>query len=342
MRFERRGDGRTRLADLHQTAPCRCLLPASEDWPTAVFAATCGGLTGGDAVRFDFSVGAGAAARATTQAAERLYRARVGDAPARIESRVVLGEGASAEWLPQETIVFDGARLQRRTVFELADGADLLACELRVLGRAAHGEVFEEGFLSDRIEVWREGALLWVDALRLGHPSHNSPEARSVVRGPATPNATLGPGSSLRNVREVNKGARDKNSTASPEAQSAVWGLPEPGSDGDPGSPRRAVRESSDIQRALASPAGFGGHPAIATVFHSAPDAQDRLSEAREILASAPGTTVRSAATTLDGLLLARFLAPDAFTLRRNVAHFVTGFRTALGRAPVMPRFWSL
>lgn len=301
VRFERRGDGRTRLADLHQAAPCRCLLPASEDWPTAVFAATCGGLTGGDAVRFDFEVGAGAAARATTQAAERLYRARADDAPARIESRVVLGEGASAEWLPQETIVFDGARLERRTVFELAEGADLLACELRVLGRAAHGEVFREGFLSDRIEVWREGALVWVDALRLGHQQANSAEAQRAIRGPEMPRTTMGPGS-----------------------------------------PQGGVRESCDIRRALASPAGFGGHPAIATVFHAAGDAQDRLSEARAILEHAPEASVRCAATTLDSLLIARFLALDAFTLRRSVARFVTGFRATLGRAPVMPRFWSL
>jgi len=77
-------------------------------------------------------------------------------------------------------------------------------------------------------------------------------------------------------------------------------------------------------------------------VFHAAPDAEERLSDARAILHGVPGTAVRSAATALDGLLLARFLAPDAFTLRRAVAHFVTGFRAALGRAPVMPRFWSL
>ncbi len=301
VRFERRAGGSTVLADLHQAAPCRAMLPASEDWPTAVFATTCGGLTGGDSVRFDFAVGARAAARATTQAAERLYKARAADAPARIESRVVLDEGASAEWLPQETIVFDGARLERRTVFELAANTDLLACELRVLGRAAHGEVFREGFLSDRIEVWRQGALVWVDALRLGHPSQNSPEARSAIRG-----------------------------------------LPEPGSDGDPRSPRGGVRESYDIQRALASPAGFGGQPAIATVFHAAAAAETRLAEARGILERAPGTTTRAATTAFDGLLIARFLAPDAFTLRRSVAHFVTGFRAALGRAPVMPRFWSL
>ena len=275
VRFVVRADGRTSLADLHQSAPCRCLLPASEDWPTAVFATTCGGLTGGDAVRFDFAVGAGAAARATTQAAERLYKARAEDGPAQVDSRIVLGESARAEWLPQETIVFDGARLQRRTVFELAAGADLLACELRVLGRAAHGEVFSQGFLSDRIEIRRAGRLVWVDALRLGDPNGEKPRAKSL------------------------------------------------------------------INRTLASPAGFGGYPAIATVFHAAPEAETRLAATRTIIEHIPDTA-RAAATALDGLLIARFLAPDAFTLRQCVAQFVTGFRAHLGRAPVMPRFWSL
>ncbi len=242
------------------------MLPVSEDWPTAVFATTCGGLTGGDAVRFDFAVDTGAAARATTQAAERLYKARAEDGPAQVDSRIVLGAGASAEWLPQETIVFNGARLARRSVFELAAGADLLACELRVLGRAAHGEVFRKGFLADRIEVRREGRLAWVDALRL---------------------------------------------------------------------------EEHSVGRALASLAGFGGYPAIATVFHAAPAAESRLAEARGLLERTPAA-VRTAATAFDGLLVIRFLAPDAFRLRQCVARFVSGFRACLARAPVMPRFWSL
>src|SRR6056297_532185 len=92
VRFERNDAGRTMLADLHQAAPCRALLPASEDLPTAVFAATCGGLTSGDAITFDMTVGRQGEAIATTQAAERLYRARAGDEPARIDSRVTVRE----------------------------------------------------------------------------------------------------------------------------------------------------------------------------------------------------------------------------------------------------------
>ncbi len=94
------------------------------------------------------------------------------------------------------------------------------------------------------------------------------------------------------------------------------------------------------IERAFASPAGFGGHPAIATVFFAAPGAPDHLSAARESLIEEQA--VKAAATAWDNILVTRFLAPDVFQLRRAVARFVTSFRARLGGAPVMPRFWSL
>lgn len=296
------------LADLHQSAPCRALLPQSEDLPTAVFATTCGGLTGGDAVRFDLTVEAGAAACATTQAAERVYRARAADGPARAENLVRAGAGAYAEWLPQETILFDGARLSRRTVFDLAADARVLACEVRVLGRAAHGETFRDGFLADRIEVRRAGKLEWVEAIRLGSDQPRLNEHRSLEA-----------------------------------PQGAVRGLPG-GSALSGGRPRTCAfglsGDRSVIARALASPAGFGGHPAIATVFFAAPGAPDHLAHAREILEDVQ--TVKAAATAWDNILVTRFVAADVFQLRRAVARFVTGLRAHLGRAPVMPRFWSL
>lgn len=305
--------GRTVLADLHQSAPCRALLPLSEDLPTAVYATTCGGLTGGDHVRFDLRVEAGAAARATTQAAERVYRARVADGPARVGNTVHVGEGAYAEWLPQETILFDGARLARRTVFDLVADASVLACELRVLGRAAHGETFGQGFLADRIEVRRAGKLEWVDALRLGSDHQiASPATRSGSRG------LEGTGTTRPRIAQGASGGAER-------AGAVLQGL-----SGD-----RQV-----IGRALASPAGFGGHPAVATVFYAAPGAPDSLAAARDILGDREA--VKAAATAWDNILVARFLAPDVFLLRRAVARFAAAFRAHLGRAPVMPRFWSL
>jgi urease accessory protein len=71
------------------------------------------------------------------------------------------------EWLPQETILFEGARLRRRTVADVAASARLLACEMVVLGRIASGERFTRGLLLDSWRVHRDGRLVWADGLRL-------------------------------------------------------------------------------------------------------------------------------------------------------------------------------
>src|SRR5258707_11201487 len=86
----------------------------------------------------------------TSQAAEKVYRAL--SEPARIVTKLKACEAAKLAWLPQETIVFNWARLSRETEIDLSSGAELLALEWLVLGRAAHGEEMAGGHLADR---WR-------------------------------------------------------------------------------------------------------------------------------------------------------------------------------------------
>ena len=73
-------------------------------------------------------------------------------------------------WLPQETILFDRARLRRSIEVELADDASLLVAEATVFGRAAMGETVEEGTFTDRWRVRRNGRLLFAETLRLDGP----------------------------------------------------------------------------------------------------------------------------------------------------------------------------
>jgi len=162
-------DGATRLADLYQRDPCRVLFPDPEpgEPPQAVLVTTSGGVTGGDRLKMAIEVGAGGTAVAATQAAEKIYRAAATDAPCAMEIGVTVGEGATLDWLPQETIVFEGARLKRRTVADIAVGGSLLACEMVVLGRTASGERFTGGLLLDAWSVRRDGKLVWTDALRV-------------------------------------------------------------------------------------------------------------------------------------------------------------------------------
>ncbi len=161
-------DGRTALADLYQRAPCRVLTPKEEpgDPAQAVLLTTSGGIADGDKLSFKLRVGAGASATVTSQAAEKVYGARLAD-PATIRVALSVESGAWAEWLPQETILFEGARLDRRTVADVAPGGRLLACESVVFGRLARGERFGSGLLHDGWQVRRAGKLVWHDALRL-------------------------------------------------------------------------------------------------------------------------------------------------------------------------------
>jgi len=162
--------GRDGLRRLHHRAPLRALFPDSGAFEVAV-ANVAGGLAGGDAVSTECALEAGARATVTGAAAEKVYRALVG-ATTEVRTSLDLGEGAALEWLPQETILFDGARLRRRSQARLAAGATLLAAEMLVFGRRARGEAFSTGFLLDS---WRlrgpDGALLWADALRLDDPA---------------------------------------------------------------------------------------------------------------------------------------------------------------------------
>ncbi len=162
-------DGRTRLGDLYQRDPCRVLFPKSEpgEPPQAVMITTSGGVTGGDALKMSVEIGPGAEAVATTQAAEKIYRASRGSEPCAIDVEVRVAEGATLDWLPQESIVFEGARLKRRTVAEVVEGGSLLACEMVVLGRGASGERFTAGLLLDAWSVRRPGRLVWTDTLRV-------------------------------------------------------------------------------------------------------------------------------------------------------------------------------
>jgi urease accessory protein len=166
IRFGCRG-GVTRLDHLYQRDPLRVLFPepAAGDPLLAVLLTTSGGLVAGD--RLDIAVGlaAGAAVHATASAAEKIYRST--GPTTTIRQSLSVAPGAVLEFLPQETILFEGARLRRETTVELASGAAFLGGDIVVFGRRARGEKFTKGFLREVWEVRRDGRLVWGDALHL-------------------------------------------------------------------------------------------------------------------------------------------------------------------------------
>lgn len=162
--------GGARLRHLYQAAPMRWLFPDAEDNEpkTGALVNVAGGLAGGDRVASALRLETRARFTATTPAAEKIYRSL--GAETVITADLAIGDNAVCEWLPQETILFDGARLQRRMAFALAPAARLLAAEMLVLGRAAHGEVLRHGTLRDAWRIRRGGALIWADSLHLVDP----------------------------------------------------------------------------------------------------------------------------------------------------------------------------
>lgn len=160
-------DGSTVLADLRQDAPLRLLfprVPAGEPL-TACLTNTGGGLVGGDVLSVRAVAEDGAALLVMAQAAEKVYRSVGPDCL--IDVDLTAKAGSWLEWLPQETIIFDRARLRRRTRLDIAPGARALAGEMLVFGRTAHGEVLREGLVRDAWEVRLDGRLTWADVLHL-------------------------------------------------------------------------------------------------------------------------------------------------------------------------------
>ncbi|XBC65621.1 urease accessory protein UreD [Defluviimonas sp. SAOS-178_SWC] len=159
-------NGRTRLKDLRQQGSAKAILPnVGGTVPEVVFLNTSGGLASGDTLSYRLDLGPGVRAVATTQTAERAYRAM--GAPAEVAADFRVGAGGWLDWLPQETILFNGARLNRRTRIELGAGAGCLLLETVILGRAAMGETVARVALSDLRHITRDGRPVFVEPLRL-------------------------------------------------------------------------------------------------------------------------------------------------------------------------------
>jgi urease accessory protein len=157
----------TRIMDVFERSPIRIMFPRNLQGALeeAVLVNTAGGIAGGDRLEIAVTAMANASIAVTSQAAEKVYRAL--NEPARITTRLKALEVAKLAWLPQETIVFNWARLSRQTEIEICSGAELLALEWLVLGRAAHGEEMSGGHITDSWRVKKDDRLIWADSFRI-------------------------------------------------------------------------------------------------------------------------------------------------------------------------------
>lgn len=159
-------DGVTRRGSLHESGSLRVRFPSPEgEGLSAVFVNTAGGIAGGDRFEIAISVGEGARLTMTTAAAEKVYRAQA--KPAALDITLKVAAFAHLAWLPQETILFDGAKASRRIDIEVAEGGSLLLCEIMVFGRAAMGERMRHGSFVDRRRLRHGGRLAFAETMRL-------------------------------------------------------------------------------------------------------------------------------------------------------------------------------
>ena len=156
----------TRVMEIFQRSPIRIMFPRTSGNAVeeAVLINTAGGIAGGDRLEYRVTALANASIAVTSQAAEKVYRAL--NEPARVVTKLRVHDAARLAWLPQETILFNWGRLCRETEIEVSSGAELLALEWLVLGRAAHGEKVVGGHITDSWRVKKDGRLIWADSFR--------------------------------------------------------------------------------------------------------------------------------------------------------------------------------
>jgi urease accessory protein len=131
----------------------------------AVIVNAAGGIAGGDKFDVDMDVGEDASLVVTSASAEKVYRSLGPDATIRV--RLAVGAKARLAWLPQETILFDRARLMRTIEVELAETASLLLAEAIVFGRSGMGEQVRQGHFFDRWRICRGDRLIYAETVRL-------------------------------------------------------------------------------------------------------------------------------------------------------------------------------
>jgi urease accessory protein len=156
--------GTTRLIERSHVGPLRVQKPLYPEQPSVCHAIVVhppGGVVGGDQLAIHCTVGDGAHALVTTPGAAKWYRAN--GHVSRQDLALSVGAGGSLEWLPQETIFYNGADVALDTAIELAADASFITSDILCFGRTASGESFDHGRVSQRLQVRRGGRLVWFE-----------------------------------------------------------------------------------------------------------------------------------------------------------------------------------
>jgi urease accessory protein len=121
------------------------------------------GIAGGDHLTFDMRVEDDAHALVTTPGAGKWYKTNGKQAYQHIHIQVK--QNAVFEWLPQETMLFDGANASSETLIQLDETASFIGWDMLVIGRQARQEIFSTGAYKNQFKLCRDQQLLVADTL---------------------------------------------------------------------------------------------------------------------------------------------------------------------------------
>jgi urease accessory protein len=171
LRFVSEG-ARTLVRDRVHTGPLRLLkthYPEGDEIAHAILVHPPAGIVAGDTLAISVGVDGGAHAVITTPGAQKWYRASDEKAisPASAITNLIVEANATLEWLPMESMIYDGCFGAQQLNFSLALGGKLIAWEMQQWGRSARGETFTRGAFSQRISVCVADELVWSEAMQL-------------------------------------------------------------------------------------------------------------------------------------------------------------------------------
>jgi urease accessory protein len=180
-------NGETILSDSYNQAPLkiqRSFYPEGKEICHNVILHTAGGMVGGDILSQNIHLQSNTKSLITTAAAGKIYRSNGLISTQNIEIKI--DANACLEYLPQETIVFNGAIYRQNLKVELGINTVWLNWEITRFGRSARGEKFLQGEWRSHTEIWQQGNPLWIDRQFLpgGEEtfySHNALAQKSVI-----------------------------------------------------------------------------------------------------------------------------------------------------------------
>jgi len=176
-------DAQTRLVDLREEGSLRVIFPRTPNKSVeAVILNTAGGIAGGDQFTITAAANDNAQLSLITQAAERIYKA-IDHTPGQLRTKITVGADARCHWLPQETILFDGAQLHRTLDVDLAETATFLMVEPLVFGREASGETIRNGLFHDRVRITCDGLPIYLDGVQLSGGMAKTLQQTAITNG---------------------------------------------------------------------------------------------------------------------------------------------------------------